>query len=299
VCRGDRRLMEKNKLKIKELLKEGYDILKSVGIDSYQLDCELLLGKVIKKDRLFILLNREYVLNNIEVKEYFKLIEKRKNKMPVKYMLEECEFMGISFYIKEGVLIPRPDTEILLEASMEEIKKNNFKSICDVCCGSGIIGISIAKLVGEVEVKCCDISDTAYEVTSENIKRLSVGEKVSVLKSDLLEIFINNDEKFDMIVSNPPYIRPDVIETLMEDVKDYEPYEALYGGEDGLEFYRKITLQSVQLLNNGGILAYEIGHDQKDFVIEILREKGFVEISCIKDLAGEDRVVKGKFESCC
>lgn len=291
--------MEKVKPRVGELLKKGYEILKSVGIESYQLDCELLLGKVIEKDRLFMLLNRAYEVSEFKAEEYFGLIEKRKNKMPIKYMLGECEFMGMPFYVKEGVLIPRPDTEVLVESAVEEIKKNEFENICDVCCGSGIIGISIAKLVDNIIIKSCDISDIAYEVTKKNINRLSVGDRVEVFKSDLLECFMDNDQKFDMIVSNPPYIRPDVIETLMEDVKDYEPYEALYGGEDGLEFYRRITSQSTQLLNEGGVLIFEIGYDQKESVSDILKQNGFCEISCIKDLAGKDRVVKGKFEICC
>lgn len=291
--------MEEVKLKIGELLKKGYEILKSVDIDTYQLDCELLLGKIIEKDRLFMLLNRDYEVSSVKAEEYFRLIEKRKNKMPIKYMLEECEFMGMAFYIKEGVLIPRPDTEVLVETTVEEITKNGFKDICDVCCGSGIIGISIAKLVDNIKVKSCDISDIAYEVTKENIDRLSVASKVEIYKSDLLKWFMDTDEKFDVIVSNPPYIKPEVIETLMEDVKDYEPYEALYGGEDGLEFYRKITLQSKQLLNNGGLLIFEIGYDQREAVSNILNENGFLEIECIKDLAGKDRVVKGRLEICC
>lgn len=291
--------MGNNKSKVGELLKKGYEILKSVGISSYQLDCELLLGKVIEKDRLFMLLNREYEVSFEKVNEYFTLVEKRKDKMPIKYMLGECEFMGMPFYIKEGVLIPRPDTEVLVESAVEEIKKNSFKNICDVCCGSGVIGISIAKLVENIKVKSCDISNTAYEVTEENIKRLFVENRVEIFKSDLLECFVDKGQKFDMIVSNPPYIRPDVIETLMEDVRDYEPYEALYGGEDGLEFYRKITLQSVDLLNKDGMLIFEIGYDQKEPVSDILKQNGFCKIICIKDLAGKDRVVKGKLEICC
>jgi protein-(glutamine-N5) methyltransferase, release factor-specific len=291
--------MENNKTKVGELLKKGYEILKSVGINSYQLDCELLLGKVIEKDRLFMLLNREYEVSFEKVNEYFSMVEKRKDKMPIKYMLGECEFMGMPFYIKEGVLIPRPDTEVLVESALEEIKKNSFKNICDVCCGSGVIGISIAKLVENIKVKSCDISNIAYEVTEENINRLSARDRVEVFKSDLLECFIDKGEKFDMIVSNPPYIKPDVIETLMEDVRDYEPYEALYGGEDGLEFYRKITLQSVELLNKGGMLIFEIGYDQNESVSDILKQNGFCEITCIKDLAGKDRVLKGKLEICC
>lgn len=291
--------MKNYKSKIGELLKDGYETLKAEGIESYALDCDLLLGKVVKKDRLFLLLNRDYELNDKEIEEFYRLLALRKNKMPIKYMLGECEFMGLPFYIKEGVLIPRPDTEILVECAIEEIKKNKFKEICDVCCGSGIIGITIVKLLNEVNVKCSDISRTAYEVTSENIKRLDVGEKVQVVESDLLSKFIEGKERFDMIVSNPPYIRKNVIGTLMEDVKNFEPYEALCGGEDGLDFYREITSQSLKLLNSGGMLLFEIGYDQKDSVCDILRDNGFTEVKCIKDLTGKDRVVKGKIEICC
>ncbi|NMM61559.1 peptide chain release factor N(5)-glutamine methyltransferase [Clostridium sp. P21] len=288
--------MEKEQLNIGQLLKFGYETLKSSGIDSYQIDCELLLGKIIKKDRLFILLNRDYKVSADDQKEYFDLIDLRKNKMPIKYILGQCEFMGVDFYIKEGVLIPRPDTEILVETALECIKGNKLKSLCDVCCGSGIIGISIAKFVEDIKVKCSDISTTAYEVTSENIKRFELKDKVEVIKSDLLDYFIDNDEKFDIIVSNPPYIKNDVIPTLMEDVKNYEPYEALSGGQDGLDFYRKITLQSLKLLNNNGFLLFEIGYDQKSSVSSILKKNGFTDIICIKDLAGRDRVIKGKRE---
>lgn len=291
--------MEKHSLKVGELLKRGYEILKSEGIESYALDCDLLLGKVIKKDRLFLLLNREYILNDNEVDEFFKLLSLRKNKMPIKYMLGECEFMGLPFYIKEGVLIPRPDTETLVECATEEIKKNDFRHVCDVCCGSGIIGLTIAKTIDNVNVKCSDISDIAYEVTKENIKRLDLSEKVEVIKGDLLNEFIKKQIKFDAIVSNPPYIRKEVIGTLMEDVKNFEPYEALCGGDDGLDFYRKITCQSLKLLNTGGVLLFEIGYDQKEDVSNILKEYGFSEIECIKDLAGKDRVVKGKIEIGC
>lgn len=291
--------MKNYKSKIGELLKEGYQILKEEGIESYALDCDLLLGKVVKKDRLFLLLNRDYELNHKEIEEFYRLLKLRKNKMPIKYMLGECEFMGLPFYIREGVLIPRPDTEILVECAMEEIKKNKFKNICDVCCGSGIIGITIAKLLKDVNVKCSDISHTAYEVTSENIKRLGVGERVQVIESDLLGKFIENKERFDVVVSNPPYIRKNVIGTLMEDVKNFEPYEALCGGEDGLNFYREITSESLKLLNNGGMLLFEIGYDQKDSVSNLLKENGFVEVECLKDLSGKDRVIKGKIEICC
>lgn len=286
--------MINDKLTIGELLKIGYETLKLSDIDSYAIDCELLLGKSIKRDRLYILLNRDKKVDYEQAKEFYKFIKLRENKMPVKYILGECEFMGLVFFIKQGVLIPRPDTEILVEKAIDEIKKSASKNICDVCCGSGAIGISIARYIQDIKVTCSDISDIACEVTDKNIKKLSVEKKVEIVKSDLLSKFIDENKKFDIIISNPPYIRGDVIPTLMEDVKKYEPYEALYGGEDGLDFYRKITEQSVKLLSNNGILMFEIGYDQKDAVKDILVKNGFKKIESLKDLAGRDRIVQGK-----
>jgi release factor glutamine methyltransferase len=280
-------------LKVQQLLSKGYEILKKQNIESYILDCQLILGKVLNLDRMSIIINRELQVEEHKAEEYFELIEKRKNKMPIKYITEEVEFMGIDLFIKEGVLIPRPDTEILVEEAIKEIKDKRFTKICDVCCGSGAIGLSIAKLLDYTKVHCCDISETAEQVTRKNIDLLSLEERVSFVKSDLLSFALKNKLQFDVIVSNPPYIKTEVIPTLMEDVKDYEPYIALWGGEDGLEFYRRITTESIKVLKAGGVLAYEIGYDQSGEVEGILRENGYDKVRIVKDLAGNDRVVVG------
>lgn len=281
-------------MNIGEVLKYAYDILKKENIDTYMLDAQLLLQKVLKKDKLFIILNRNETLSKDEEEEFLKLINLRKNKMPVKYILGECEFMGLNFYVKEGVLIPRADTEILVEEVIKEIKENNYNRICDVCCGSGAIGVSIGKYIENATVDCYDISDIAIEVTGKNIERFLLKDRVTVEKSDLLTVAIKQNKKFDVIVSNPPYIKEEVIPTLMEDVKDYEPYIALCGGIDGLDFYRKITNQSLKILENNGLLAFEIGYDQGEAVKELLIENGFTDIRVINDLAGLNRVVIGK-----
>ncbi|MEL7596619.1 MAG: peptide chain release factor N(5)-glutamine methyltransferase [Clostridiaceae bacterium] len=280
-------------MKIGELLIKGYNILKSENIETYMLDTQLLLQRVLKKDKLFIMLNRELEVSEEDAKEYLGLIELRKNKMPVKYILEECEFMGINFNIREGVLIPRGDTEVLVEEALDKIKENNYIDICDVCCGSGAIGISVGKILENTRIYCYDISHTACEVTLENINKFNLEDRIKVCKSDLLEEAIESGRRFNVVLSNPPYIRKDVIPTLMEDVKNYEPYIALCGGDDGLEFYRKITKQSLEVLKQGGMIGFEIGHDQKEDVCNILFKNGFEEIRCIKDLAGLDRVVVG------
>ncbi|BDR65907.1 release factor glutamine methyltransferase [Clostridium tetani] len=278
---------------IQDLLSEGIKSLKEVGIESYILESQLLLGKVINKDRLFIMINKDYKVSEEEKNQYLKLIDIRKEKMPIKYILGTCEFMGLSFKIREGVLIPRPDTEILVEKSIEIIRKNHYKNISDVCCGSGIIGISIATFVDKVNVECFDVEEIPLKVTEENIKLNRLEGKVKVFKSNLLEYAIKNSIKYDMIVSNPPYIKKREITNLMEDVKNYEPHIALDGGEDGLYFYKNIVKQSKHLLNPGGTIAFEIGYDQKEEVSYILESNGFVNIECYKDLAGLDRVVIG------
>lgn len=280
-------------MKIGEALTKAYSILKDENIDTYIIDAQLLLQKVLQKDKVFIIINRDLEIKESEKEEFFRLLNIRKSKMPVKYILGECEFMGMNFTIKEGVLIPRGDTEILVEKALEEIDKNKYKRVCDVCCGSGAIGISIGKLNESAQVICLDISDTACQVTQENINKFNVSDRVKVIKSDLLNEAIKNHLTFDIILSNPPYIREAEIPSLMEDVKNYEPYIALSGGADGLDFYRKITKQSLELLEAGGMLAYEIGYDQREDVERILLENAFTNIVCLKDLAGLDRVVIG------
>lgn len=281
-------------MKVQQILMQGYDILKNEGIDTYIIDCQLILAKVLEVDRFFISINKDLEVDEISANSFMELIEKRKHKMPVKYITENCEFMGIDFYVCKGVLIPRPDTETLVLKVIDQIKDNKYKTICDVCCGSGIIGISLAKIIKTAQVSCYDISNIAVNVTKVNIDRLLLSGRVEVKKSDLLQVPINEDKKFDVLVSNPPYIRGEVIPHLMEDVKNFEPYEALYGGEDGLDFYRSITRSSRKVLLKRGLIAFEIGQDQKNDVEAILISNGFDEIEVVKDLSGKNRVICAK-----
>lgn len=278
---------------VQEILQKAYKELKESYIESYMLDSQLILAHVLKTDKLSIILNREKQITDYEAEEYLKLVKLRKNRMPVKYITGECEFMGLKFYVSLGVLIPRPDTEVLVESVIDDIKKQDYRVICDLCCGSGAIGLSIAKLIQHTNVYLYDISDTAIEVTEKNASGLQVSERVEVIKSDLLDEAIKNNKKFQAIVSNPPYIKDNEIPDLMRDVTEYEPHIALAGGKDGLDFYRKITRESVTLLEKGGLLAFEIGFDQGEEVSNILKSYGFRNIGCLKDLAGHDRVVKG------
>ena len=279
-------------MNIGEILLKSYQILKSVKIESYLLDSQLLLGKVLNKDKLFIMINRDFNLNEQEQNEFLRLVELRKNKMPIKYILGVCEFMGMDFIVGPGVLVPRPDTEILVEEVIKIIDQKGYTEICDVCSGSGAIGISIAQNIKNAEVMMYDISSVAVQVSDLNIKRFDLSSRVKTEISDLLRGPIEQNIKFDVIVSNPPYIRESVIPTLMDDVKNYEPIIALDGGKDGLDFYRRITLESLLVLKKGGLLAFEIGYDQRQEVMDILLKSGFKEVECIKDLSGNDRVIK-------
>lgn len=282
---------------IGELLIKGYDILKSSDIESYMLDSQLILSYVLKRDKLHVILNRnENVCDEVKDR-YMKLIKLRAQKMPVKYITGECEFMGLNFKIRQGVLIPRPDTEVLAERVIEEIKNQKYHKVCDVCCGSGCIGISLAEYTCLDKVTCLDISNSAIETAKENIHSLHLNDRVSVFESDLLKYSIQKNERYDVIVSNPPYIKTSDMESLMEDVRNYEPHEALDGGDDGLDFYRKITAQSTSVLTQGGLLAFETGYDEKEAVLDIMEREGFKGIRSFKDLAGLDRVVMGHFYS--
>lgn len=280
-------------MKLNEVLVKAYEILKNEGIESYMLDAQILLCEVLNKDKLFIMLNREIELSDSEIDLYFNLISLRMERMPIKYILKRCEFMGMEFNVEPGVLIPRPDTEILVEKAIEKIKEKKYVDVCDVCCGSGAIGLSIAAFLDTCKILLLDISETAIEVSKDNTGKFDLSHRVETQYSDLLSKPIEEGKKFDCIISNPPYIRESVVPTLMKDVVDYEPHLALNGGKDGLDFYREITKQSKKCLKSGGMIAYEIGHDQREDIENILQNSGFECIQSYKDLAGHDRVVIG------
>ncbi len=285
------------KKKIGELLQEGSSILKEAAVDTYMLDSQLLLGKVINKDKLYLITNRDKEISKKNEKEYFELIEKRKNKMPIKYILKSAEFMGLDFNVEEGVLIPRPDTEILVEETLKYIPQDESMNVCDLCCGSGAIGIALASFRKNINIDLIDYYDTPMKVTESNIVKHNLKDRAKFVKSDLLKVVINQNKKYKILVSNPPYIKDEVIPTLMDDVKDYEPHTALSGGEDGLIFYRRIVEESSKVLGDDGILAFEIGHDQGEEVKKLMINNGYSDVRVVKDLAGLDRVVIGTLKS--
>lgn len=278
---------------IREIIIKYSEELRELS-DTPRLDVELLLEKALGGvDRLYIHLNINKELTEEQEGLFLELVKDRLNGRPIAYIVGNREFMGLDFYVKEGVLIPRPDTEALVEEVIELCKDKGDVSILDIGTGSGAITVSLAKYIRNSKLMSFDISDIALEVGKKNAVSNEVDSKITFVKSDLFTSIKGKDIRFDIIVSNPPYIPQKDIETLHTQVKDYEPYNALEGGEDGFDFYRAITEQSIDYINEGGVLAYEVGHDQADDVAKIMETNGYANIYTKKDLQGIDRVVIG------
>ena len=270
-----------------ELRTTGADILKRAGIADAALDALLLLEHITGLDRNGLLLHgREDVPADKENK-YLELIDRRAGHVPLQHITCHQEFMGLDFAVNEHVLVPRQDTECLVEEAM--LYTEDGMKVLDVCTGSGCIIISLAKYKNGLEAVGCDISGEALEVADDNAKNNGVD--VRFLLSDLYEAV---DDRFDVIVSNPPYIRTGVIEGLMDEVRDHEPRIALDGGEDGLDFYRRLIDGADDHLISGGMLLLEIGFDQGADVSRLMEEHGYRDVTVVKDLAGNDRVVRGR-----
>ncbi len=261
------------------------------------LDAQIILAHILNKDRLYILVNKDKILTEEEYTEYNKMIEKRLLGVPVQYIVKNQEFMGLDFYIDEGVLIPRPDTEILIEKVLSHIDENEEYTIIDIGTGSGAITVSLAKYINYSKIYSVDISDTAIGIAKRNAKTHDVLDKIEFLKGSLFDPLENRNIKgnIDIIVSNPPYIPTKNIENLQIEVSKHEPKIALDGGEDGLFFYRKIIEYSKEYLKKGGLIALEVGHDQAKSVADIIKNhKAYKNIETTKDLAGIERVVSAK-----
>ena len=278
---------------IKEIFNTYIEELSQIS-DTPKLDIEILLSKALGDvDRLYIHLNLHKELTDEQLNSFNKMIQDRLKGRPIAYIVNNREFMGLDFYVEEGVLIPRPDTEPLVEEVIELVKGKENLKIVDIGTGSGAITVSLAKYIKDCEVYSLDISDKALSIGLKNAISNGVEDKINFIKSNIFSGIEGKGLELDVIVSNPPYIRRADIETLHTQVKDYEPYIALEGGEDGLDFYRDITRESVKYLKDKGILAFEVGHDQAEDVSEILKNNGYTNIYTKKDLQGIDRVVIG------
>ena len=274
---------------IKETLRKGIIELKINNIQEPSLKARLLLQYILNKPRQYLIIYDNKQLTLRQEVNFFKGIKKLVKGIPLQHITHSQEFMKMTFYVNEDVLIPRPDTEILVEEVIKIAKRINAKKILDLCTGSGAIAVSLAKYIENSQITAVDISDKAISVAKLNAKNNNVENQITFVESDLFKELPK--EKYDIIVSNPPYIKKEIIKSLDKEVQN-EPKIALDGGYDGLDFYRKIINNADEFLKFTGYVCLEIGYDQKDDVLELFESKGkYVEATCKKDLFDNDRVV--------
>lgn len=271
----------------REAIVLGEKNLQQADIADAKTDSWLLLAMACKIDHTYYYMHIDEEMSEEQVREFEVLIRKRAERVPLQYITGEQEFMGLTFHVNSNVLIPRQDTETLVEEALKVIKPG--MKVMDMCTGSGCVLISILKNAHDVEGIGYDISKQAINVAKENAKFNEVSAVFE--RSDLFEDVVEND--FDVIVSNPPYIPTDLVATLMPEVSQFEPREALDGKGDGLYFYSKILEQCKNYMKQDGYILFEIGCEQGDAVSTMMRLAGFSEVHVIKDLARNDRVVMG------
>lgn len=295
-------------LLVKEMLTMGEKQLMDSDIADATRDCKILYCYMMDIPFSKIILEYQNMLQDRLCEKYFELIDRRSSGEPVQYIMESQEFMGLEFIVNENVLIPRQDTETLVEDALEIINTGTLRGedmdvkrkewdILDLCTGSGAIGVSLARIANKVNVTCSDISKGAIKVAKENAQKHGVAKSVKFEQGDLFKPFSKHfrKQKFDMIISNPPYIKSSVIPTLQKEVCEHEPLSALDGGESGLDFHERIVSGVGGHLRKGGVLLLEIGHDQGEAVSGLLSRNGdFTSIRVLKDLANRDRIVFAK-----
>lgn len=281
---------------VEKLLNEGKKILKDKDIETWALDSEVLLSYVLCLSRVQLITHSKVEVEKDAQRKYLEFINMRKRGVPVQYLTNMQEFMSLPFYVDDNVLIPRNDTEVLVENALHLINDRKDSIILDMCTGSGCIAISMAHYSPESKIFAVDLSVSALKVAKYNTELNKVQDKIFFIESNLFEKVPRSLKgKFDMIISNPPYIPTKDILELMSEVKDYEPIMALDGGDDGLNFYRIIIENSKNYLKNKGILIFEIGYNQGKSVAKLFRKYGFSNITIKKDLAQLDRVIYGVY----
>lgn len=286
---------------ISELLKKAVLLLKGSETATPVLDAEVLLVYAMKRldtgfDRIKLVTHSKDTVPEEIAEIFLNYISERRLGKPVQYLTGSQEFMGLDFYVAEGVLIPRPDTEIIVEKVLSLLRNKEKVTAIDMCTGTGAIAISLAHYMKEAYVYAVDISPQAVALCQRNVEKFNLSKQIKTIQSDLFQSFSDNEleSSVDLIVSNPPYIADSEISELPIGVKNFEPRLALDGGKDGLLFYRRIVAASCRYLKNGGILAFEIGYNQASEVKGIMEESGcFFDIEIEKDLAGLDRCVIG------
>lgn len=281
---------------LRQAYEEGIERLKEAGIEEAGLDAWYLLEYVTGINRATYFADSNQEMKDSHRATYQALISERETRIPLQHLTGVQEFMGLEFRVNEHVLIPRQDTEILVETALEKINTKKPLRVLDMCTGSGCILLSVlsyGRKKCEITGVGVDVSDKALQVAKENARNLQVD--AEWIESDL---FSGVSEKFDMILSNPPYIPSAVIKTLQPEVREHDPLLALDGKEDGLYFYRKIIEESRNYLQPGGWLIFEIGAEQGEAVSSYLKQNGFVQVVVKKDLTGLDRVVCGVYDTC-
>ena len=277
----------------RECYEQGCRTLQAAGIEEAILDARLLLEAVCGTDRNDLLVHGEQPVAPQAEEKYLKWIRQRAEHIPLQQLTSEQDFMGLTFSVNEHVLIPRQDTEILVEEVLKEL--HDGMRVLDMCTGSGCILLSLMHYSNDCEGLGVDLSAEALEVAERNVLKVLTPEKaehVQFLQSDLFEKL---EDKFEIIVSNPPYIASAEVEKLMPEVRDHEPRMALDGTEDGLYFYRRIIEEAGKHLVSSGMLFFEIGYDQGQAVSELMRTQGYREVQVVQDYAGLDRVVFGTY----
>ena len=275
-------------MNIIEALKIGDKLLKKKGIKSYKLDSEILMSKVLKRNRIDIILNSNTKLSDREISIYNNLIEERSKRKPIAYLTGKKEFWKHEFNVTKDVLIPRPDTEIIIEQTLKLTKNKYGLKILDIGTGSGCILLSILKEKKSFYGTGIDICKKNLNICKINIKKLKLKNKIKLFKSDIDSF---NYGKYDLVISNPPYIKKFSLKYLEKDVYSYEPISALDGGLDGLFWIRKVINNSSKFIKTNGILILEIAFDQTEKVKKILRKNGYYIKDVVKDLAKNNRCI--------
>ena len=280
-------------MNIEEILKKEINNLKQINIENSTLKAKILLANILKVKKEYLLIHSEEQVKQEDKIKYENCIKELIKGKPLQYITNKQEFMGLNFYVDENVLIPQPDTEILVEKAIEIAETTQKNKILDMCTGSGCIAIALAKKINNAQITAVDISNSALNVANKNVINNNVENKIIFINSDM---FNNIEEKFDIIVSNPPYIETETINKLEIEVQN-EPHLALDGGIDGLKFYKIIANNAFKYLNENGYLLLEIGYNQQNSVTQLLQDTGkYKNIETIKDLGGNYRVVIARKE---
>lgn len=279
---------------LKEALSTGMKILKDADIEAPAVDAGVLLCHAAGCDRTYLYAHGEQPLDDASRERYAAYLQKRAGGAPVQYITGHCQFMSFDFAVGPGVLVPRPETELLVETAARMLEaKGRACKVLDIGTGSGCIAVSIARLLKNCAVTAVDISEAALATARQNAADNGVSERIEFVKGDLYDGL--DHRRFDAVLSNPPYVRSGDISKLQREVRDFEPHGALDGGSDGLDFYRRIVEESPCCLNDKGLLAFEAGYGQAAEVA-LLMDRFFTDIMIFKDLAGIDRVITGKLK---